>query len=135
MRRVRVLRFVYLLALIVWVGGLVALGTVVGPTLSSLLRARFPSDGQAVAGATFGAILGQFHVVAAICGGVMLVALVAMALLGPRPRPFSARVVVLALMLVATGLTGLAGTATPPSTALLSATLAGGVCLLFWETS
>ncbi len=108
MRRVRALRFVYLLALIVWVGGLVA---------------------------PFVAILGQFHVVAAICGGVMLVALVAMALLGPRPRPFGARVVVLALMLVATGLTGFAGTANPPSTALLSATLVGGACLLFWETS
>ncbi len=156
------LRFVYLLALIVWLGGLITLGSVAAPALFGVLRDRLPSDGQALAGVAFGTMLGQFHVVAAACGAVMLVALIAMALLGPRPRPFGARLALIVLMLIATGVTGMpiarriaalqrevpgpiaALAATAPvrvefdrlhglSTTLLAATVVGGVCLVFWK--
>jgi hypothetical protein len=93
------LRFVYLLGLVVWLGGVLVLGSVVAPALFESLSARVPSDGRVLAGAAFGAVLARFHVAAYACGVLMTLTLVLMALLGPRPRPFAPRLAVIVLML------------------------------------
>ncbi len=93
------LRYVYLVALAVWLGGMVVLGMTVAPSLFQTLQSLSPADGRAFAGETFKVMLTRFHTVAYGCGGAAFVAMVAMALLGPRPRHFSIRTVILAGML------------------------------------
>jgi hypothetical protein len=99
---VSVLRFVYLGALALWLGGLAALGAVAAPVVFDVLGRALGGEGPVLAGATFGAVLARFHPVSIGCGVVMAVSLVAMALIGPRPRPFGARLAVLAAMIGAT---------------------------------
>lgn len=94
-----VLRYAYVLALVVWLGGMVVLGAVVAPTVFQVLPARDPEVGRMLAGAVFGAALGRFHYVAYACGAVILVSLVVMALLGPRPASFALRTTLAAIML------------------------------------
>ena len=79
------LRYVYVLALALWLGGMVVLGAVVAPLLD---------------GAVFGAILSRFHYIAYSAGALALVSLSAMALLGPRPRAFAVRSAIVTLMLL-----------------------------------
>lgn len=95
----RILRYVYLLVMAVWLGGMVAVGAVVAPALFQTLQAVAPADGRALAGEAFKAILSRFHLVAYGCGAVAAAALVAMALLGPRPRHFGVRVAIVLAML------------------------------------
>ena len=83
--RVLALRYVYVLALALWLGGMVVLSAVVAPLLD---------------GAAFGAILSRFHYVAYGAGTLALVSLAAMALLGPRPRGFAVRSAIVGLMLL-----------------------------------
>lgn len=99
------LRFAYLLALVVWLGGLLVLGGVTAPALFDVLQARAPVDGRVLAGAAFGAVLARFHLVGYTCGGVMAAALVLMALIGPRPRPYAPRLAVIGAMLALTAAT------------------------------
>jgi hypothetical protein len=163
MTGVSVLRLAYLLALSIWLGGLFALGAVAAPTVFAVLQARVPETGRILAGSVFGAMLGRFHLVAGLCGALMLTSLVVMALVGPRPRPYAGRLAIIALMLAVTlalalpiggGVARLqreAGerpiAALPDddgrrvtfnrlhgiSNVLLLANLAGGLLLLFWE--
>ena len=95
----RALRYVYILALVVWLGGMVVLGAVVAPTIFSVLQASDPVSGRALAGVAFGAMLGRFHYIAYAAGAILLVTLAAMALLGPRPRGLAARSALVAVML------------------------------------
>jgi hypothetical protein len=111
------LRYVYVLALAAWLGGMVVLGAVVAPTTFQVLapstveglapssaegQASAPGNRRALAGEVFGAILARFHYVAYAAGGTLLLALVAMRILGPRPHAFAFRaVLVLAMLLVA----------------------------------
>ncbi len=94
-----VLRYVYVLSLVIWLGGMVLLGGIVAPTIFQVLQAGAPDVGRALAGEAFGAMLGRFHYVAYGCGGVLLVSLLAMALLGPRPVHFAVRTALVAGML------------------------------------
>jgi uncharacterized membrane protein len=94
------LRYVYVLALALWLGGMVVLGVVVAPTTFHVLQASEPVTGRLLGGMVFGEILSRFHYVAYAAGGVALLALVAMALLGPRPRGFAARTGIVAVMLL-----------------------------------
>ena len=80
------LRLVYVLALAVWLGGMAILGAVVAPTIFQTLQAADPESGRALAGLAFGAMLARFHYVAYGCGVLLLVMLIIMALLGPRPK-------------------------------------------------
>ena len=91
------LRFLTLVLLAVWIGGLVALGFA-APLLFDVLQAQDPA-GRELAGATFGAILGHFQTVAWGCGGLLLAILGARAALGPRPRRLSLRVWTVTAML------------------------------------
>jgi len=94
------LRYVYVLALAVWLGGMVVLGAVVAPSIFQTLQASEPVTGRLLAGAAFGAILARFHYVAYGAGALLLVTLAAMALLGPRPRGFAVRSAIVASMLL-----------------------------------
>jgi uncharacterized membrane protein len=94
------LRYVYVLALAIWLGGMVVLGAVVAPTTFQVLQASDPATGRLLGGAVFGAILSRFHYVAYSAGILALMTLTAMALLGPRPRGFAVRSSIVGLMLV-----------------------------------
>ena len=153
------LRYAALLALAVWVGGLIALGGVTAPALFATLGSG--GEGRAVAGAVFGEALRRFHLIVYACASVLLLTLVARAVLGPRPRRFAIRLTIAGLMLTATVVVGFvlaprilqaqrAGdlpssvTATGErraafarlhrlSAALELVPLAGGLALMFWE--
>ncbi len=93
------LRFAYLLALAVWLGGLIVLAGVAAPTVFEILQARVPGNGSVLAGAVFGAVLARFFLVSFACGLLMGGGLILMALIGPRPRPYAWRLGLIAVML------------------------------------
>jgi hypothetical protein len=96
------LRLVYVLALAVWLGGMAILGAVVAPALFQTLPAADAGSGRALAGLAFGEILARFHYVAYGCGVLLLVMLIVIALLGPRPKQFAIRCgIVTGMLLVA----------------------------------
>jgi uncharacterized membrane protein len=95
----RALRYVYILALVVWLGGMVVLGIIVAPATFQVLQASAPATGRELGGAVFTAILERFHYVAYGAGVLLLVTLAVMALLGPRPRGFAVRVGLITAML------------------------------------
>jgi uncharacterized membrane protein len=96
---VSVLRYIYVLALVVWLGGMIVLGAVVAPTIFQVLQATAPDTGRALAGEAFGAMVARFHYVAYAAGAALLLSLTAMALLGPRPARFAVRTSLVAAML------------------------------------
>jgi uncharacterized membrane protein len=155
------LRYAALLALAVWVGGLITLGAVAAPAIFDELGAA-GNDGRFRAGQVFGEILRRFHSVAYGCAAVIVTSLGARAVLGPRPRRFAIRASIAALMLAATAWTGLVmlpraaqaqkeigrvPSSLPDSdprrarfvrihrltTGLELVPIAGGLMLLFWE--
>jgi uncharacterized membrane protein len=93
------LRYVYVLALVVWLGGMLTLGAIVAPATFAVLQAADPIAGRALAGEAFGVIIARFHYVAYGSGLLLLVTLAAMAVLGPRPPAFAIRALLIALML------------------------------------
>ena len=99
------LRYAALLALAVWVGGLVALGAVAAPAMFDVLGGD-GVEGRLRAASTFGEALRRFHTVAYACAGVLIASLLTRAVLGPRPRRFAARMVIAAAMLAAAGWSG-----------------------------
>ena len=95
------LRYAALLALVVWVGGSIALGAVAAPAVFEVAAARRLPDARLQAGAIFGEILRRFHHVGYISGAVLLLSLMARAALGPRPRRVAMRAGLALLMLAA----------------------------------
>jgi len=95
----RALRYVYVLALVVWLGGMIMLGALVAPATFQVLQASAPEHGRALAGELFGVVLARFHYFAYGAGALLLISMAAMALLGPRPRAFAARCTIVAAML------------------------------------
>ncbi len=93
------LRYVALLALAVWMGGLVALGAIGAPALFGILETQNPSGGREMAGLLFGAMLSHFQYLAWGLGLVLLASLGARAALGPRPRRFAVRMWTVTAML------------------------------------
>ena len=102
------LRYAALLALTVWVGGLVALGAVAAPSMFDVLAARQVADARALAGAIFGETLRRFHLISYVCGAVIVCSLAARAILGPRPRRFAVRMAITVVILTASLYSGLA---------------------------
>ena len=96
-------RYVALAALVVWLGGMV---TVV-----------------------FGDLLRPYHVLALVCGGVILVSLFVMKFVGPPPHAFVPRAALTALMLLILGVSALFRSV---SGALMAVNLGLGFLLLFW---
>jgi hypothetical protein len=149
------LRFLAGLALAVWLGGAVAIGSVVAPSAFAVLTA---GDAASLVGET----LRRFHLVTYAAGLTLVAGLAAMALVGPRPRAFAWRIVTAGLMLAATLASGLwvdqriramrAEIGVPVSTLahddarriafgrlhglstlLMGLTVAGGIALVYWD--
>jgi uncharacterized membrane protein len=93
------LRYVYVLALVVWLGGMLILGAVVAPTTFQILQESAGAAGREMAGAVFGATLARFHYVAYAAGALLLLTLGAMRVLGPRPAHSGLRAIIVAVML------------------------------------
>ena len=93
------LRYVYVLALVVWLGGMLILGAIVAPTTFEVLQANAGSQGRELAGAVFGTALARFHYIAYAAGALMLLTLGAMRALGPRPANGGLRAIIVAVML------------------------------------
>ena len=156
------LRYVYLLTLVIWLGGMIVLGALVAPVTFQVLQAHEPVIGRELAGELFGSILARFHYVAYGAGGLLLAMLFAMRLLGPRPRAVGVRAAIVAAMLLISLYSGLvvleqidavqAESGLAPSrlaagdarrvrfdelhllsTRLMLATMAGALVLLYWE--
>ena len=92
-------RYAYVLALVVWLGGMVLLGAVVAPATFQVLQASAPANGRELAGELFGTVLSRFHYVAYGAGATLLLTLFIMRVLGPKPHAFAARVLIVAVMI------------------------------------
>jgi uncharacterized protein DUF4149 len=100
-------RYVYLAALAVWLGGMAVLGGVAAPATFQVLESRDPAAGRMLAGAVFGEVLRRFHFLAYGAGAVMFICLLFMAVLGPRPAGFRVRLFVVVGMLALTVYSGI----------------------------
>ena len=105
------LRYAYVLALSIWFGGTILIGFVMSP-VSDITRHRY-------------------FLMTYAAGGCVLATLMAMALLGPRPSGFAARVGVAVAMFAATIYAGRVLLLFTPMT--LGVVLVCGLALLFWE--
>ena len=160
--RVFALRYAYVLALVVWIGGMAVLAAVSAPATFEVLQQRDPANGRALAGAVFGESLRRFHHISYAAAAVLLLSLAVMAVVGPRPRGFWIRLAIIAMMaaialysgfVLTTRITGLQSQvqgpiqnlpATDPRRAefgrlhglanvLMLVNMAGGLALLIWE--
>jgi uncharacterized protein DUF4149 len=100
------LRYVGVVAVALWVGGLLVVGTIGAPAIFDVLAARQIADGRVLAGAIVGETLRRFHLLAYGCGSVLFVTLLARGILGPRPPRFAVRLGLAGLMLAATAYSG-----------------------------
>lgn len=95
-----VLRYIYVVALVVWVGGLIAAGAFVAPALFGVLQAEAGTTGRVLAGAAFGEVLRRVLVAGDVAGVTMFVLLTILRLLGPKPVSYGIRAGLIAAMLV-----------------------------------
>lgn len=93
------LRYAYVLALVVWVGGLIAVGAFVAPALFAVLQAEAGTTGRVLAGAAFGEILRRVLLAGEAAGVVMFVAMTILRLLGPKPLTYGVRALLIGAML------------------------------------
>ena len=100
------LRYVYVVALVLWVGGLVAVGALVAPAVFGVLQAWNESQGRVLAGQVFGEVLLRLTWLSYAMGAVMFITLTLHRLLGARPIKYGIRVGIMALMLVMMMITG-----------------------------
>jgi hypothetical protein len=103
-----VLRYLYVLALAAWLGGI----------LDRMFRAR--------------------HIGPSALGVVMLAALIGMRLLGPKPVHFNIRIAIVFIMFAAAlyaafGVHVFSGPISDVSTIITTIVLVGGLLLLYWE--
>ena len=129
------MRYLYLLALVAWLGGMLALAGLAGPSIVAVLEQHAAPGGRVLADAIVADIVGKSHVAAYLCGVVMLATLVGMRLLGPRPVHFGARfatVVGMFAMAVYSGL-NIPNQIGRRPTALVMVSMIGGLSLLYWE--
>jgi uncharacterized membrane protein len=121
------LRYLYVLALVVWLGGMLVAGLLVAPTVFGVLEAHDPEAGRAAAGLVFGTFLRRFHFLSYAAGGVMVVSLTLLRLLGPRPVSYGIRAGLIAVML---GLFGYSGFLVAPRVEALQREIGGPVSRL-----
>lgn len=94
------LRYLYVVALVLWVGGLVSAGALVAPSVFGVLQAWNPLEGRILAGQVFGEVLIRVTWLSYIMGGVMFITLTLHRLLGARPLKYGVRVGIMAVMLI-----------------------------------
>ena len=100
-----VLRYAYVLALVVWVGALVAAGAFVAPALFGVLQTEAGATGRMLAGAAFGEVLRRVLLAGDVAGVVMLVTMTILRLFGPKPVRYVIRALLLGAMLLANAYT------------------------------
>ena len=100
------LRYLYVVALVLWVGGLVVAGALVAPSVFGVLQAWNPSQGRVLAGQVFGEVLLRLTWLSYAMGGIMFITLTLHRLLGARPLKYGIRVGIMATMLVMMMITG-----------------------------
>jgi len=100
------LRYLYVVALVLWVGGLVVAGALVAPSVFGVLQAWNQSQGRVLAGQVFGEVLLRLTWLSYVMGAVMFITLTLHRLLGARPIKYGIRVGIMALMLVMMMVTG-----------------------------
>ena len=100
------LRYLYVVALVVWVGGLVVAGALVAPSVFGVLQAWNQSQGRVLAGQVFGEVLLRLTWLSYAMGAVMFITLTLHRLLGARPLKYGIRVGIMATMLVMMMITG-----------------------------
>lgn len=100
-------RYVVLVALVVWLGGMVVLGAIVAPTAFRVLPVAEPDAGRVLAGLLFGEVLRQFHLVTYACGAVVVVGLFVLKFVGPPPAAFVLRLALIFSMLAIAIYTGI----------------------------
>jgi hypothetical protein len=101
-----VLRYLYVVALVLWVGGLVVAGALVAPSVFGVLQAWNASQGRVLAGQVFGEVLLRLTWLSYAMGAVMFVALTLHRLLGARPVKYGIRVAIMGIMLALMMVTG-----------------------------
>lgn len=99
------LRYAYVLALVVWVGALVAAGAFVAPALFGVLQAEAGATGRVLAGAAFGEVLRRVLLAGDVAGVIMLVTMTILRLFGPKPVSYGIRALLLGAMLLANAYT------------------------------
>ena len=92
-------RFLHVLALAVWLGGMTVLGAVVAPSTFQVLQDREAMAGRVLAGAVFGTALDRFQFVAYACAAVVLVTLGLMARAKTRSSGLVVRATIAAALL------------------------------------
>jgi hypothetical protein len=157
------LRYLYVVALVLWVGGLIVAGALVAPSVFGVLQAWNEAQGRVLAGQVFGEVLLRLTWLSYAAAVVMFLTLTLHRLLGARPVRYGVRVGIMGVMLtmmLATGFyvipqvnaiqAAVAGpvSALPDADArriefdrlhglsniLFSITAIGGLILCFWET-
>jgi hypothetical protein len=101
-----VLRYLYVLALVIWIGGLVVAGAIVAPAVFDVLQNGTAPDGRVLAGAVVGEVLRRLHLMACAMAAAMLIALALQRVLGPRPINFGIRAAIVGTMLAVTIVSG-----------------------------
>ena len=94
------LRYLYVVALVLWVGGLIVAGALVAPSVFGVLQAWNESQGRVLAGQVFGEVLLRLTWLSYAMGVIMFVTLTLHRLLGARPLKYGIRVGILGVMLV-----------------------------------
>lgn len=94
------LRYLYVVALVLWVGGLVSAGALVAPSVFGVLQAWNPVEGRVLAGQVFGEVLIRLTWLSYVMAGVMFITLTLHRLLGARPLKYGIRVGIMLVMLV-----------------------------------
>jgi len=101
------LRYLALLTLVVWIGGLAVLGAIAAPVAFDVTSARHLPDARLVAGALFGEMLRRFAFVSYGAGVVLLLTLFIRRILGPRPHRWGIRTAIASIMLLASAYAGI----------------------------
>ena len=94
------LRYLYVVALVLWVGGLIVAGALVAPSIFGVLQAWNESEGRVLAGRVFGDVLLRLTWLSYAMGVVMFLTLTLHRLLGARPPKYGVRVGILTVMLL-----------------------------------
>jgi len=100
------LRYLYVVALVVWVGGLVVAAVLVAPAVFGVLQAWNAVEGRVLAGQVFGEVLVRLTWLSYAMGAVMFIALTLHRLLGARPLKYGVRVGIMTMMLMMMFATG-----------------------------
>jgi uncharacterized membrane protein len=94
------LRYLYVVALVLWVGGLITAGALVAPSVFGVLQAWNETQGRELAGQVFGEVLLRLTWLSYAMAGIMFITLTLHRLLGARPVKYGIRVGIMGLMLV-----------------------------------